>query len=1098
MSREKRRYYSEEEDGRARKRRRTTETVDIEDRLESLITRVGEKSTSSLESNLEGLANVLEADLPNYKERILKIICTCATNLPEKITIYSTLVGLLNAKSYSCGEEVRFLADLVNCRVLMHSGLLEFFDKFLAATMEDNAPQARSDWFVYTVLSSLPWAAKELSEKKSLEFERLLSTIESYISQRQKTHIPALRVWSSDEPHPQEEYLDCLWAQIKKLKSDNWQEKHIRRPYLAFDDVLGDALQHTLPSFALPAEKDGTVYPLPSVVYRMFDYTDVPEGPSMPGAHAIERYLIEEGIRRTIHAHFKDRKECANQLLNLPGKSKVPINYCVIEVIFSEMFRLPMSYHTQVFYGSLIMELCKLRSDTIPGIVAQATELLYERIDTMNTTCVESNFQFKWSWDEWVSATDAGLETPRCVFLNELFERIRRLSYHQFLVENIPEGLHGVLPAVPTPNYRYSDEEGKLAGQDKAKELIDAIRAKKDVDHLQTILNNIPANATGQEDDNADAPVIDHTFPVLRLEVLLQVVFKLGSKSLSHSFSALTRFHKLLKNVIVNEEAQIHCLKILHEFWSSNHQIVVVLVDKLVRMQITDCSAVVNWLFSKDMKENFTRLYVWEIMTSTLKKMSKHTSKVSGEVQEAKEKVAKLEEKAKKQVNGVIDEIQAGEANGNSNLEPGVAEDLSKKQKQLEELTEKLENAQRTQKQLFLIVFQNHNQVFQYLSSLETLLFTSDLDPRILNLFNHFKALRSKDKVEDFYDIGDEIGRGQFAVVKKCVEKSTNTEFAAKFVKKKRSLSSRRGATAEQIAYEAELLRKVQHDGVIYLHDAFERTAEFTLVLELLSGGELFEFLIEQDYLTENEAMSFIQQVVEAVDYIHNRHIVHLDIKPENIVLNNKKEKKVKLIDFGLARIIPPGDVVKAIIGTPEFVAPEVISYEPVGTPTDMWLSSGASPFLGEDPNETFVNIQNVEYRFDEKYFADISPQAKDFISSLLIKNSSDRLSARDCLTHPWLKKSLKKVIAINRLAVLGKRSDACRDLFPEGDSCSDASDSDTEGPDHSTEKRTTPTNSKLLEDKTNAVLHLNDSEQLKSSTIDSTPKNSSDGCSKK
>lgn len=806
MSREKRRYYSEEEDGRARKRRRTTETVDIEDRLESLITRVGEKSTSSLESNLEGLANVLEADLPNYKERILKIICTCATNLPEKITIYSTLVGLLNAKSYSCGEEfldmilenlkevliaaqfdrarlmVRFLADLVNCRVLMHSGLLEFFDKFLAATMEENAPQARSDWFVYTVLSSLPWAAKELSEKKSLEFERLLSTIESYISQRQKTHIPALRVWSSDEPHPQEEYLDCLWAQIKKLKSDNWQEKHIRRPYLAFDDVLGDALQHTLPSFALPAEKDGTVYPLPYVVYRMFDYTDVPEGPSMPGAHAIERYLIEEGIRRTIHAHFKDRKECANQLLNLPGKSKVPINYCVIEVIFSEMFRLPMSYHTQVFYGSLIMELCKLRSDTIPGIVAQATELLYERIDTMNTTCVErfvcwlshhlSNFQFKWSWDEWVSATDAGLETPRCVFLNELFERIRRLSYHQFLVENIPEGLHGVLPAVPTPNYRYSDEEGKLAGQDKAKELIDAIRAKKDVDHLQTILNNIPANATGQEDDNADAPVIDHTFPVLRLEVLLQVVFKLGSKSLSHSFSALTRFHKLLKNVIVNEEAQIHCLKILHEFWSSNHQIVVVLVDKLVRMQITDCSAVVNWLFSKDMKENFTRLYVWEIMTSTLKKMSKHTSKVSGEVQEAKEKVAKLEEKAKK---------QAGEANGNSNLEPGVAEDLGKKQKQLEELTEKLENAQRTQKQLFLIVFQrfimiltehivrseqqqldvntqwfkytterlreilitNHNQVFQYLSSLETLLFTSDLDPRILNLFNHFKALRS-------------------------------------------------------------------------------------------------------------------------------------------------------------------------------------------------------------------------------------------------------------------------------------------------------------------------------------------------------------------
>lgn len=303
-----------------------------------------------------------------------------------------------------------------------------------------------------------------------------------------------------------------------------------------------------------------------------------------------------------------------------------------------------------------------------------------------------------------------------------------------------------------------------------------------------------------------------------------------------------------------------------------------------------------------------------------------------------------------------------------------------------------------------------------------------------------------------------------------------------------------------------------------------------------LSGGELFEFLVEQEYLTENEAMGFIQQVVEAVDYIHDCHIIHLDIKPENIVLKNKKENKVKLIDFGLAKIIPPGEVVKAITGTPEFVAPEVINYEPVGTPTDMWaigvltfilLSSGASPFLGDDPNETFINIQNVEYRFDEEYFADISPQAKDFISSLLIKNSGDRLSARDCLTHPWLKtepeaakrrkttliktdtfkaflarthwkKSLKKVIAINRLAILGKRGDAYKDMFSEGDSCSDASDSDSEGPDHSREKRTTPTNSKLLEDKTNAVLHLNDSEESKSSSIDSTPKNSTDGCSEK
>lgn len=803
MSREKRRYYNEDSDGRARKRRRTTEAVDIEDRLESLITRVGEKSTSSLESNLEGLASVLEADLPNYKERILKIICTCAANLPEKITVYSTLVGLLNAKNYSCGEEfldmilenlkevlvasqfdrarlmVRFLADLVNCRVLMPSALLEFFNLLLAATMEGDVPQVRSDWFVYTVLSSLPWAGKELSEKKNQEFEHLLSTIEIYLSQRSKNHVPALRVWSTDEPHPQEEYLDCLWAQVKKLKSDNWQEKHVRRPYLAFDDVLGDALQHTLPSFTVPPHKDGTVYPLPCVVYRMFDYTDVPEGPSMPGAHAIERYLVEETIQRTLNAHFKDRKECANQLLNLPGKSKVPTHYCIIEVLFAEMFRLPNSHHVQIFYGSLIIELCKSQPNIMPGVVAQATELLYERLDVMNVTCVErfvqwfsyhlSNFQFKWSWDEWVSGIDTDLDSPRCVFLSELFERIKRSSYHQFLVETIPEGLHSLLPVAPAPNYRFVSEQGDIPGADIAKQLVEAVKAKKDVDDLQTILNAIPANATGQEEFNPEVQVIDHTFPLLRLEVLMHVVLKLGCKSFSHSLSALTKFHKLIKNVIVNEEAQIHCLKIVNEFWSTHPQIMVVLVDKLVRMHVIDCSAVVNWLFSKDMKDNFTKLYVWEVMTSTLKKMSKHTNKVSGEVQEAKEKLTKLEEKVKK---------QGDEANGESKT---AADEVDQQQQQLDELTEKLENAQRTQKQIFLIVFQrfimiltehivrseqqqldvntqwfkytterlrevlitNYVQVFQYLSSLETLLFTSDLDPRILRLFSNFKALRA-------------------------------------------------------------------------------------------------------------------------------------------------------------------------------------------------------------------------------------------------------------------------------------------------------------------------------------------------------------------
>lgn len=317
-----------------RKRRRVSENQEIEDRLESLILRVGEKSTSSLESNLEGLASVLEADLSLFKVKILRILTDCAIKMPEKCTIYTTLVGLLNAKNFNFGGEfvnymvknfvdaleagkwdvarysLRFLSDLVNCHVLSCGSLLKLFDNLLNAANEDGVPQVRRDWFVYAVLSTLPWVGRELYEKKEQELDRLMVTIEVFLNKRHKKHQLALRVWSSDTPHPQEEYLDCLWAQIRKLRQDNWAEKHIPRPYLAFDSILCEALQNNLPKLEITSHLDTTVYPLPTVVFRMFDYTDCPaEGSLLPGSHAIERFLIEEHLRQIIDSYIFERKD---------------------------------------------------------------------------------------------------------------------------------------------------------------------------------------------------------------------------------------------------------------------------------------------------------------------------------------------------------------------------------------------------------------------------------------------------------------------------------------------------------------------------------------------------------------------------------------------------------------------------------------------------------------------------------------------------------------------------------------------------------------------------------------------------------------------
>uniref|UniRef100_A0A4W4E428 non-specific serine/threonine protein kinase n=1 Tax=Electrophorus electricus TaxID=8005 RepID=A0A4W4E428_ELEEL len=246
---------------------------------------------------------------------------------------------------------------------------------------------------------------------------------------------------------------------------------------------------------------------------------------------------------------------------------------------------------------------------------------------------------------------------------------------------------------------------------------------------------------------------------------------------------------------------------------------------------------------------------------------------------------------------------------------------------------------------------------------------------------------------------------GQFAVVRKCRKKGTGLEYAAKFIKKRRSKSSRRGVTKEDIEREVSILREIQHPNVITLHDVFENKSEVILILELVAGGELFDFLAEKESLSEEEATEFLKQILDGVNYLHSKQIAHFDLKPENIMLLNRSvpHPRIKLIDFGLAHKIDFSNDFKNIFGTPEFVAPEVVNYEPLGLEADMWLS-GASPFLGENKQETLANVSAVDYEFDEEYFSNTSALAKDFIIRLLVKDPKKRMTIQESLQHPWIK----------------------------------------------------------------------------------------------
>ncbi|VDL73105.1 unnamed protein product, partial [Nippostrongylus brasiliensis] len=278
---------------------------------------------------------------------------------------------------------------------------------------------------------------------------------------------------------------------------------------------------------------------------------------------------------------------------------------------------------------------------------------------------------------------------------------------------------------------------------------------------------------------------------------------------------------------------------------------------------------------------------------------------------------------------------------------------------------------------------------------------------------------------------------GKFGKVYQVREKATGIEFAAKVIRIKQQ------ADRQEVEREVSILTQLRHPRIAQIYDAFyTANNEVVLVMEIVRGGELFDRVADENYvLTELAVVMIICQLCEAIDYIHEQNILHLDIKPENIMCVSQSGNRIKLIDFGLARyydgtqdyssriihsMIGCGQYVhekqlsqelRYMAGTPEFAAPEVIKYEQLDYHTDMWsvgvityiLLSGYSPFLGENICETYCNVEKGEWNFTEE-FDMVSLEAKDFISNLIVYKKEKRMLPKECLSHPWIARHRAKV----------------------------------------------------------------------------------------
>ncbi|KAI1899413.1 hypothetical protein AGOR_G00061530 [Albula goreensis] len=276
-------------------------------------------------------------------------------------------------------------------------------------------------------------------------------------------------------------------------------------------------------------------------------------------------------------------------------------------------------------------------------------------------------------------------------------------------------------------------------------------------------------------------------------------------------------------------------------------------------------------------------------------------------------------------------------------------------------------------------------------------------------LFGEIQTPIRTEPLDSLYDMTSELGRGKFAVVKKCVEKATGKEFAAKFLRKRR-----RGRDCRaEIVHEMAVLEAARNNSrVVNLHAAFETDHDIVLLLEYAAGGEIFDHCVSDEPLPERQIIRLIRQMLEGIHLLHQSGVVHLDLKPQNILLTSLSPLgDIKLVDFGLARKLGTAGELREILGTPEYVAPEILNYEPITTATDLWsvgviaymLVAGESPFLGEDKQETFLNVSQVNVDYCRDAFSQVSELAVDFIQKLLVKAPEDRPSAAECLSHPWL-----------------------------------------------------------------------------------------------
>eukprot|EP00741_Cyanophora_paradoxa_P023530 tig00021589_g22732.t1 len=718
---------------------------------------------------LEGLAEALEGDLAKHQALIFTTILECATYLPTKTPVYGALVGLLNSRQPTFGQRfvsrlqgalqeafdgneyqklkllVRFAGELVKGHALHMHSLFDLFEDMVSETAGEDGrgagPSAvRQDAFAYIVMLTIPWCGRELAAAE--DDTRAIQPFQSTSDNR-------------------EDWLEIAWSRLLAWRDDGMGCKVILNPYKPFMNRLTVASPHLMPRIRVEGRR-GRIQFFPPIALGLFEGRD-----QKREASPVEQTILDEYVGDILAAFAGSHRETAKQLAAIPVS--FAYEHALVEGLLVHILRLPFPQHKIVYYSAVLVNLVKGAS-TISPVLCDAMDNLFERLPTLDAELSMrlaewfahhlSNVDFTWNWNVWSYALASGQHPSRRRFLQEVIERMVRLSYHERIEKTLPEEFLPLVPARPTPFPKYTitfqdaqsaNEEGPAgAALEESswkaacalfQEITEAMRSRLGADvFLSKLTKSEDSVLTSQQ----------------RLDVLLHAMFSLGSKSFSHMLAITERYVSVLQ-ALTKDSAEPRTLvcRAVSSFWRNCKQQQVILLEKLMTYRVVDNSAIINHLFSDRSVPQMCSGHVWEILHNTISKTLARTAAVRADFQKAEE------------------ELASGSAADSSKQAPEI---------RVRQMRETLDAVLREQKAMFLILFQRFvlvltDQIAQngqgsaeeetehlfstilgflkatgrrhaeelkpFLSTLQNLLFTSDVDTRIRDAFQAFASVIS-------------------------------------------------------------------------------------------------------------------------------------------------------------------------------------------------------------------------------------------------------------------------------------------------------------------------------------------------------------------